>query len=44
MRIKNTTTETDATNVHPNNASLDRLEKFDSHIDEAAKSFGVDKI
>ena len=43
MRIKNTTTETDATNVHPSNASLDRLEKFDSHIDEAAKSFGVDK-
>lgn len=43
MRIKNTTTETDATNVHPSNASLDRLEKFDSHINEAAKSFGVDK-
>jgi len=43
MRIKNTTTETDATNVHPSNESLNRLEKFDSHIDEAAKSFGVDK-
>ena len=43
MRIKNTTAQTDATNVTPSSGSLDRLEKFDSHIEEAAKSYGVNK-
>ncbi len=43
MKIKDTAAEKDSTKVQPSNKSLDRLEKYDNHIDEAAKSFGVDK-
>jgi Rod binding domain-containing protein len=43
MRINDTKSATDATNVHPSNESLNRLGKFIGHIDEAAQSYGVDK-
>ena len=43
MRIKNRKVDADTANVQPSNESLNRLEKVQNHIDEAAKSFGVDK-
>lgn len=43
VKIKNNKTAIDSTNVHPSNESLNRIQKLDQHIDEAAKSFGVDK-
>ncbi len=33
----------DAAPVKPSSGSLDRLNKYDEHIEEAAKSYGVDK-
>ena len=33
----------DATYVQPSSGSLDRLKKYDDHIEEAANSYGVDK-
>ena len=39
----NSSTKIDTTNVRPSSESLNRIQKLDEHIDEAAKSFGVDK-
>jgi soluble lytic murein transglycosylase-like protein len=42
-KIDTTNTKTDTTNVRPSSGSLERMQKLDAHIDEAAKSYGVDK-
>ncbi len=45
LKIKsaNTIPPADTTSVKPSTSSLDRLGKFDEHIEEAANSFGIDK-
>ncbi|MEW6702732.1 MAG: transglycosylase SLT domain-containing protein [Bacteroidota bacterium] len=43
IKMKYTEPAADSTNVQPSSQSLNRIEKFNNHIDEAAKSFGVDK-
>ncbi|PKL83987.1 MAG: murein transglycosylase, partial [Ignavibacteriae bacterium HGW-Ignavibacteriae-3] len=43
IKIKDGSTAVDTTSVRPSSGSLNRLESFDDHIDEAAKSYGVDK-
>jgi Rod binding domain-containing protein len=41
--VKDKTVSADATSVKPSTGSLDRLKKYEDHIDEAADSYGVDK-
>lgn len=43
IRIKDNSTVADTTKVSPSSGSLERLESFDNHIEEASKSYGVDK-
>lgn len=43
IKIKDYTAPADSTKIQPSSSSLDRINKFQSQIDEAAKSFGIDK-
>lgn len=43
IKIHNYTAPTDSTKVQPSNSSLQRINKYETHINEAAESFGVDK-
>jgi Rod binding domain-containing protein len=43
IKIHNSTAAPDSTKVQPSTSSLERINKFEDHIDEAAKSYGIDK-
>jgi soluble lytic murein transglycosylase-like protein len=43
IRIQNNQVPADATKVKPSSTSLERIDKYDKHIEEASKTFGVDK-
>lgn len=43
IRISNTQVPADATKVKPSISSLERLDKYEQHIEEASKTFGVSK-
>lgn len=43
IQIQNNNVPADATKVKPSTTSLERIEKYDKHIEEASKTFGVDK-
>ncbi|MFZ5947796.1 MAG: transglycosylase SLT domain-containing protein [Stygiobacter sp.] len=44
IKVNNTQVPADATKVKPSNSSLERIDKFNNHIEEASKTFGVDKV
>ncbi|MCX7875623.1 MAG: transglycosylase SLT domain-containing protein [Melioribacteraceae bacterium] len=43
IKANNVVVPADATKVKPSNSSLERIDKFEKHIEEASKTFGVDK-
>ncbi len=43
LRLHNTTVQADSTKVQPSNSAKDRLENFQSHIEEASQKFGIDQ-
>lgn len=43
IQIKNTSVPADSTKVQPSTSALDRVNKYEEHINEASGSFGVDK-
>ena len=43
IKIKDYTAPADSTKIQPSSSSIDRINKFENHIDEAAESFGVDR-
>ncbi len=43
IKIKDYAAPADSTKIQPSSSSIDRINKFENHIDEAAESFGVDR-
>lgn len=43
IRIQNNSVPADATKVQPSSSSLERINEYEKHIDEASTTFGVDK-
>ena len=43
IRIQNHSVPADSTKVQPSTSSLERINKFENHIDEAAESYGIDR-
>lgn len=43
IKVHNLSVPVDSTKVQPSASSLDRINKFQNHIDEASESYGIDK-